>query len=333
MRASWWIGLVVLLPAQALAAPDPPPPADYPGAQYIDRTGCVFVRQDDRWAPRLDKQGAPVCGFPPSPLATVSDAPVAPPSPEEALTQVLAEGLRPGDLLNSPAPEPLAPVADDPAEAALEETLADQVQIEARMRAVMTGAAPDGLCERLGYKPSDSPETGSLADVTQGLCPGMIAPELAPLAVAGSAAPTAGLASSVAVAAADGLRPPRPVAPVGAVTVARKAPPTAQQRTQPAKARSVIERRQAPTQDRPAPADVIPPQARYVQIGIYRDEANALAALRRLSGMGYRTAQRDESGQEGFGKAILAGPFADRQSLVQALTRLRANGYPLAAAR
>ena len=78
---------------------------------------------------------------------------------------------------------------------------------------------------------------------------------------------------------------------------------------------------------------MIPANARYVQIGTYADEANALAALRRLSGMGYRTAQRHERSKDKVAKAILAGPFADRQALVAALSRLRANGYPRAVAR
>ncbi len=78
---------------------------------------------------------------------------------------------------------------------------------------------------------------------------------------------------------------------------------------------------------------MIPANARYVEIGSYADAANAMAALRRLSGLGYRTAQRDQKIGDTVGKAILAGPFADRQALVTALTRLRANGYPRAVAR
>ena len=79
--------------------------------------------------------------------------------------------------------------------------------------------------------------------------------------------------------------------------------------------------------------EMIPANARYVEIGTYADEANAMAALRRLAGLGYRTAQRDQKVKDNPGKAILAGPFADRQALVAALSRLRANGWPRAVAR
>ena len=78
---------------------------------------------------------------------------------------------------------------------------------------------------------------------------------------------------------------------------------------------------------------MIPAHARYIQIGTYVDEGNALAALRRLSAMGYRTAQRNERVKDSAGKAILAGPFTNRQALVTALTQLRTNGYPRAVAR
>lgn len=78
---------------------------------------------------------------------------------------------------------------------------------------------------------------------------------------------------------------------------------------------------------------MIPAHARYVQIGVYADDGNALAALRGLSALGYRTAQRAERIGDRTARAVMAGPFGDRQALVRALTRLRSNGHPRAVAR
>lgn len=65
--------LVILsVPVQArdLIRPAELPPADYAGLQYVDSRGCMFVRAGSGsklvWVPRVSRQGAPVCGNPPS---------------------------------------------------------------------------------------------------------------------------------------------------------------------------------------------------------------------------------------------------------------------------
>ena len=46
------------------------PPADFAGQQYVDSKGCLFVRAGDGtkvlWIPRVSRDGAQVCGYPPS---------------------------------------------------------------------------------------------------------------------------------------------------------------------------------------------------------------------------------------------------------------------------
>ena len=324
MRILGWMVLVMLLPGQVLAAPEPPPPGDYPGAQYIDRSGCVFVRDGGAWLPRLDKEGAPICGFPPSQPAAAAGAPETAPSPEEALTAVLAEGLRSGDLLAGAPPTPLAETAPDPAQAELDKTLALQVELDARLRSAMAGRAPNGLCARLGYRPAgdETPIIGG--DVTQGLCPGMKA-DPAPAVVAAT-----GVEPKAAAALPSGTRPATPRKADDPAPAKRVQADSARGGAKPA---SVVARRPEPPRPAAPLAEMIPASARYVWIGAYADEANALAALRRLSSMGYRTAQRIERANGKVRKEILAGPFADRQALVSALARLRASGYPRAVAR
>ena len=72
-----WISLAVGMALLAFAAsardamqPAELPPASYGGQQYVDSRGCVFLRAgteaDVRWISRVTRDGAPVCGFPPS---------------------------------------------------------------------------------------------------------------------------------------------------------------------------------------------------------------------------------------------------------------------------
>lgn len=316
--------MVLLLVGRAWAAPEPPPPVDFPGAQYIDRTGCVFLRDGTNWVARLDKTGAPICGFPPSMGAEpAAAADPSRPAPEEVLSEMLAQGLREGDLATQPVPAPLAVAPPDPGQAVLNAELQDQLAAERRVRSVLAGSAPLGLCERLGYRPGTGVGAAAVGDVTQGLCPGMTAPQLAPVTVAGQ--------QPLPQALAPASPKPEPKAPV----VAAVADPVPDRKDKPAPREGATPARQpaVPVPPRTSSAEIIPPHARYVEIGVYADGPAALAALRRLSDLGFRTAQRDQTLGDKPGKAILAGPFADRQGLVRALNRLRATGYPGAVPR
>nr|WP_252727208.1 SPOR domain-containing protein [Paracoccus sp. C2R09] len=77
---------------------------------------------------------------------------------------------------------------------------------------------------------------------------------------------------------------------------------------------------------------MIPAGARYVQVGIFADDASADASLRRIAGRGHPTAQIRPSGDEGP-RIILAGPFGERAALVAALADLRVGGFAGAVAR
>jgi hypothetical protein len=52
------------------AKPAEVPPAEFAGQQYVDSRGCLFVRAGDGtkvlWIPRVSRDGALVCGYPPS---------------------------------------------------------------------------------------------------------------------------------------------------------------------------------------------------------------------------------------------------------------------------
>ncbi len=72
--------LFVTLGASSVSAnaPAEPPPEGFAGRQYVDSQGCVYVRVevDGRigWAPRLQRDRTPLCGFQPTLAAGLGQA-------------------------------------------------------------------------------------------------------------------------------------------------------------------------------------------------------------------------------------------------------------------
>lgn len=338
----------------ALAEPVPPPPANFSGAQYIDGHGCVYIRDGRDWIPRYDDRGAEICGFPPSLEARRTDpdtrnvlAPAeAPPEPsaEQQLYEQLAGELRQGEFAVDPGPrqelkDPGLPKKQDPVAQELNAVVTAMPALQAGIAAA-TGAGSD-LCAVLGYRPADDTTPLLGGDVTQGMCLGMRAPTPEERILDGARLPVASGETAVAPQAAPAKAATATVEE-NVVADRRRAPATAVQPRSSAASgarygaagASLTADRREPTPAPKAPAvEMIPASARYVQIGGFRDDSNAVAALRKLAGMGYPTAQTYARRDNSTLRVIMAGPFSDRQALIEALNRLRASGYPRAAAR
>ena len=334
--AALMLTLVAGMGRAALADPVPPPPGGYAAAQYIDASGCVFRREGAQWVAQTDRAGNAFCGFPPTlssrrtdpdtPDLLTRDAPDPPPGIAEQLTEALAHGLRQGEFLADPrAAVPRSAPAEPQGPAALEREMAAIAAHEVRLRDALSPSMSDDRCARLGYLPDAAGGGGLGDDVTLGLCPGMRAEMVAPVL---SPAPAPRAAASGAGATAPAARPAARQRAAMAPAATTAAPAAA---TPATAAGSGVARRAAP-----APAatpEMIPATARYVVIGIWRDDANRLAAIRRLGALGYRAAQAPVPLADGPSRQVMAGPFGDRQSLIAALNRLRAAGYPRAYAR
>lgn len=74
------------------------PPASYAGQQYVDTRGCLFLRTGAAgqivWLPRVTREGAAICGYPPSgqqvPLAGKGAASPDPHPQDPAVTAPVA---------------------------------------------------------------------------------------------------------------------------------------------------------------------------------------------------------------------------------------------------
>lgn len=302
------------------------PPADFRAAQYIDSAGCVFVREGSGWSPRQDRNGAPICGYPPTLSARrTAPAELAPlfPGPVEddavriarELTETVMARLQTGELAGTgeagaetAGPAIGRPEADD--SASLPRMIAAVPQLRAEMGKASAGNHTAQLCRLLGAEPFGGGGPG--AQDALGLCGAMTAVDLPRRAV------------SVASASAAPARKPQD-AQATAPAPAQKAAPVAARTPAETQRASAKARREPESEGR---AGMIPPGARFVQVGMFRDEASVQRTARRLAALGLPVA-RAEAALEGERLVrVLAGPFDSREKLVRALHKVRGGGFP-----
>lgn len=326
MRRLWMMLALALLSGPALAEGPPPaepPPRDFPARQYIDSRGCVFARDDaGRWLARLARDGTPICGYPPSlsvrglngrPRLRALD-PDAGRSRADLLRQALSEtvitNLRPGELASDPRRmEELPDLGPEPASSAPAEALKAAVAAAPAIRQEMAGALQPNrrLCALLGH--DGRPVAGGDGhDPSRGYCASLSEMDLARLSFSRP------LVDPVAALAPD---PVRASPPAG---TDRAAPPKAADRPSAPPVRGKRARL-------PAPIGMIPAGARYVQLGMFADPAEAARVSRAAMQLGYRVSRgRGIRGGRSV-ELILAGPFDDRETIVRALDALRRAGH------
>ncbi|MFO1140419.1 MAG: SPOR domain-containing protein [Paracoccus sp. (in: a-proteobacteria)] len=239
--------LVLMLPGAALAQdfrPAETPPADFSSRQYIDSRGCVFLRDDDTggWKARLSRDGAAICGYPPTlsargldgkPRLRALDPNAGRPRAElleEALTQTVLTNLRPGELTSDPNPmEKLPDMGPEPSSPAPKLALQAALVAAPGVRRSMGAALQPNkrLCELLGYDGRPNPN-GVGADPSQGYCDSLPASDLSRLSFV---RPVASIQEGDAPAATSS-----PAAPPAPAASSKSAVANAQPEAKPAKA-------------------------------------------------------------------------------------------------
>lgn len=319
----------VEVPASELSPalhPAETPPPDFTAGQYIDSAGCVFVRTDGSWHGRVDRDGAAVCGYPPTLSArrtgpesepALFPRPELPPAAriERDLTQAIIPNLQAAELtgLEGPAGKtPAEAVANSPALPAVPqqpqgETTSDPLQIGAVIaqapalsRQMAGPGRTDRLCALIGAS-QPAPDGASL-----GLC--------------GSAAPLASLSHI-----SPGRKGGDATARTASATTGDLTHPSAKRQEAKAVAQGSRTDRAGASAKAASPDDVrmVPPGARFVQIGSFRDAGQAQATAGKLARLGVPVARA----KDGRAELILVGPLKGREAIVRMIERLRHAGY------
>lgn len=326
--------LLMAIPLVVSAQAAPPslrpaedPPADFKARQYVDSSGCVFVRDGKSWTPRRMRDGAPVCGYPPTPVGA-ADASSAPPEAgpprldglgrvESELLATVVGGLQPGELLGGEAPPTAHATTSPEAGSGVAQTLAAAIAAApAAARHASRAASPENsrLCDLLGMGPGVA-QNPLGSDPTGGFCSGPAAPGPVPRIAAAEAA-----ARTLAAGGAS-TPPPSPLVAVAE----KKSPRPLASAARHGEAQAERPNAARTPEARPAPANMIPAGTRFLRIAAHADPAAAETVLRRVAALGLPVARSkpDAGGRH----ALLAGPFDSRRAVVRAHDRLTRAGF------
>lgn len=345
---------VAEVPADELSdrlRPAETPPPDFAAAQYIDSAGCVFVRTDQGWRARVARDQTPVCGYPPTLSArrTDPDSQLALfPDPAEPqaqrfhreLTEAIIPNLNTGELAADAdgAADGEAPAGAEPGGAPAGRAAAAPAVPGA---APMLGGprAPKrqdafALGEIMARAPVLSGQMtrpGHLDRVCALIGGALQEPDASALGLCGTpAASLAGLAKIAPVPrqAAD----TRQAAPKAESGTGKGGAGQASGRDEAAGAKprkaATAARKAAPPADDPR---MIPPGARYVQVGAFRDPGKADRTARELSAQGLPVVRSRAA--EGQPQLIMVGPLEGREAIVRMIDRLGRAGYRNVVAR
>ena len=338
--------------AQSGRTPAEIPPASFTEQQYVDSSGCVFIRAGfngrTTWVPRFGDNRQPMCGFEPSMAggsAVASAAPqTAAPAPVTVRTVTTAEVRRPATTTTTTATRPAQPVATASAR-----PYSVPPQTQAQGGAQLYQAQAGALDRRWSFADVTGPSPCTNYNALSQLyaVPSPLRPEL-PVRC-----------GPQAVHPADALREQSPNGgqwmPWTGVLPAQDnnvyiVPPTYAPRwpqpwlngasytpdtpRQPAIRGQVGVTATVSTMGTTAGVTAAAPRApgrmsngQYVQVGTYGLDSNAREAVARLraSGMPVATGQAHRGSQPL--QVVLAGPFNSQAELNAALGRARAMGY------
>lgn len=223
------------------------------------------------------------------------------------------------------APQNAAPPARPaPAEPASAKTDADPLGFAAAvagapaLRAGMAaGAGSSRLCALLGAAPADG--AGARGSMALGYCG---PPER--LALASRWAPA--IASSDPEAVAEQPSAARRETIVASRPETARRAEVASKPEKEAPRNATAKKQGAPGKPRGTGEIMIPPGAKYVQIGAFRDPKNAERTAQRLGAMGFPVVRSKGAADQAL-QLVLVGPLDGREAMVRAIDQVRRAGY------
>lgn len=315
LRGLWAMAVVCALAAGGTVSaqqrtgyrPAEIPPPTFTGRQYVDSRGCAFIRTgfggQVTWVPRLTLQKQPVCGLAPSlGGGRVAAAALAPPA-----------SLRP--TVSAPVAVPMTGrLAGCPADAPFGQ------------RVVATDGRRGLLCTATPAQVVSGPVAVAQA------VPALVSIPVPPPAQTGPLKVTVTPPMTVAarpvvppsyrpVWTDDRLNPHRggrsaagrvAMATVWTDTVPRRLVDPNDKGLGPVAGQMRVSTRSAPAM-----------AGQFVQVGVFGETANAIAAAARLAALGLPVRRV----RRGAGESVLAGPFADPSAARAALIASRAAGF------
>lgn len=303
------------------------PPPDFTAAQYIDSAGCVFIRTERGWRARVARDQTPICGYPP----TLSARRTGPSSalslfsrPDEPrldrISRELAEAIIPnlqtGELLRQREGErdTFGTASEDKLEEGGTQPLARALERDDLGLGEMMAHAPllnrqmagsdhmDRVCALIGVSPEQA------GGAVLGIC-------------GARPQPLAGQATERRSTVTSDLPKPQRGAESNRTRHADSTPAAgkaASSRPQlEAAARPVAEPRDDP--------HMIPPGARYVQVGAFQDLQMAKRTAQDLAARGLPVVRSRPA--KGQAQLVMVGPLEGRQAIVRMIDSLRRAGY------